>query len=64
MSKSEQIKLKCDKCGKEYEATMWHSINVDLNPDLREKFLDNSLFLNVHIVVMSITLYIQFYIMI
>ena len=44
MSKSEQIKLKCDECGKEYEATMWHSINVDLNPELREKFFDNSLF--------------------
>lgn len=44
MSKSEQIELRCDKCGKEYEATMWHSVNVDLNPELRVKYLDNSLF--------------------
>lgn len=45
MSKERRIpNFKCPKCGKEFEITVYESINTSLNPELREKVLDGSIF--------------------
>ena len=36
--------IKCPKCGKDAEFEIWNSINVDLNPEMREKVLDGTLY--------------------
>ena len=45
MSKAFQKTFICSKCGKPSEITIWENINVDLNPELKEKVVDGSLFL-------------------
>ena len=36
--------IKCPKCGKDADFEIWNSINVDLNPEMREKVLDGTLY--------------------
>ncbi len=36
----------CPKCGKKSDFTLWDSINTDLNPELRDKVLDESIFIH------------------
>ena len=36
--------IKCPKCGKDAEFEIWNSINVDLNPEMRERVLDGTLY--------------------
>lgn len=45
MSQERQEIIKCPKCGAEGEFAIWDSINVDLNPELKEKILNEELFL-------------------
>lgn len=47
MSKVSVEKIKCPKCGKELQANIYDSINVNLNPELKDKLLNNEL-TNVH----------------
>lgn len=44
MSKCTQRTLTCRKCHKEFEATIWESVNVSLDPELREKFIFDQLY--------------------
>jgi len=44
MSKNTTTPHQCPRCGKTSEITIWQSINVDLDPDLKDKVLDESLF--------------------
>jgi len=44
MSKKRSIKINCQKCNKEFEITIYDSINVDIDPDLREEFLSNRIY--------------------
>ncbi|MEG0657705.1 CpXC domain-containing protein [Anaerorhabdus sp.] len=44
MSKSSTRMFTCPKCGKDYEIEIWESINVELDPDLREKLFHNEIF--------------------
>jgi predicted RNA-binding Zn-ribbon protein involved in translation (DUF1610 family) len=37
MSKSNNHEIECPECGETQEVTVWDSINVDLDPALREK---------------------------
>lgn len=45
MSRKEKTNLICEKCGKEFFAERYDSINVTLDPELRKKFLSNELYL-------------------
>ena len=45
MSKERNEIFTCEKCGKEFEVTLYDSINVTLDPDLRNKFLTRELYL-------------------
>ena len=45
MSKSFKKTFICSKCGKPSEITIWENINVDLNPELKPKVVDGSLFI-------------------
>lgn len=42
MSMKKTISVKCPKCGCEMETTMWRSINVTMNPELKQKILDDT----------------------
>ena len=44
MSMNKIIKATCPDCKKEFPFEMWQSINVQLNPELREKVFDHSIF--------------------
>ncbi|MEG0177088.1 CpXC domain-containing protein [Anaerorhabdus sp.] len=44
MSKSSTRIFTCPKCGKEYEIQIWESINVEQDPDLKEKLFHNEVF--------------------
>ena len=45
MSKSHQEEIVCPKCGEHGEFTLWESVNVDLDQELREKIFNEELFL-------------------
>ena len=42
-SLEERVLGTCPKCGNRQEATLWDSINVRLNPELREKLLKHEI---------------------
>lgn len=44
MSKLSWRKIKCNKCGIEFDAPVYESVNVTLDPDLREKVLNGEIF--------------------
>lgn len=44
MSKVRTIKLTCPDCGEEFDFDLYESVNVTLNPELKEKVLDGSIF--------------------
>lgn len=44
MSQHHTEKMRCPKCGAQGEMTIWDSINVQLNPELKEGIMDESLF--------------------
>jgi len=44
MSKSSDISYTCPRCQKQSRFTVWQSINVDLDPSLKQKVMDGSLF--------------------
>lgn len=44
MSKIEKRTLTCPKCGKQGEQIVWDSINVDLNPDAKERIFSDEIF--------------------
>ncbi len=44
MSSNRIEKIECRHCHKEGEMCIWHSVNVDLNPELREKIFSEELF--------------------
>lgn len=44
MSQEHTETIKCPKCGAEGNFTIWESINADLNPELKEKILNEELF--------------------
>lgn len=43
MSQSESTTITCPGCKHEQQFTIWHSVNVNLDPTLKEKVLDRSL---------------------
>jgi len=43
MSRTEETTVTCRACGHEQNFTTWSSINVTLDPDLKQKLLDRSL---------------------
>ncbi|MDY0167042.1 MAG: CpXC domain-containing protein [Thermoguttaceae bacterium] len=43
MSRSEETTVECPKCTSEQSFTHWQSVNVTLDPDLKEKILDRTL---------------------
>lgn len=45
MSQQHIEKVTCPKCGASGEITIWDSINVDQDPELKNKILDESLFI-------------------
>ena len=45
MSKNHQEEFTCPHCGAKGKFTVWDSINVNLDPQLRDKVLDESLFM-------------------
>ena len=44
MSKVTNRTLRCRKCQKEFDAQIYESVNVSLNPELREKFIFDELY--------------------
>ena len=44
MSQHHIQKIVCPKCAAQGEMTIWDSINVQLNPELKDKVMDESLF--------------------
>lgn len=44
MSKSEEIKYTCPYCGKEFEIEIYHSVNTNEDPDLRERCISGDIF--------------------
>lgn len=44
MSMPRGTKITCPKCGVEGNFTIWHSVNVDVNPETREKVKNGKLF--------------------
>lgn len=45
MSKHCVVKATCSKCNKENDFTIWQSINVQLNPEMKEKVLNGEAFM-------------------
>jgi hypothetical protein len=43
MSESESTTITCPECNHEQQFTVWHSVNVTLDPALKDKVLDRSL---------------------
>lgn len=46
MSKQRKITYKCEFCGKPFDTVIYDSVNVDLDPELRDKILNGSLFMH------------------
>lgn len=46
MSTSQDIAYTCPYCGKQFEITVWHSVNGDKDPDLRERAVSGDLFVH------------------
>ena len=46
MSESFEELADCPQCGKEQNVTLWQSIDVDVNPELKEKFFEGEI--NLH----------------
>ena len=46
MSKQRKITYKCEFCGKPFDTVVYDSVNVDLDPELRDKILNGSLFMH------------------
>lgn len=46
MSQNQNIKVTCKHCNKEFETSVYKSINVTLDPSLRERFLSGDLFVH------------------
>ena len=44
MSKSKKVKIICSNCGAEIEFTVYDSINARLNPELKQKLIDDTLY--------------------
>ena len=44
MSKISTRKITCKNCGEKFDADIYDSVNVDLDPDLREKFIFDELY--------------------
>jgi len=44
MSKSSEVQIQCPDCKKESSFTIWDSVNVDLDPELKQAVMDGSLF--------------------
>ena len=44
MSSFRNIKITCPACSTEGSYTVWGSVNVDLDPELKVKVMDGSLF--------------------
>ncbi|MCQ2349243.1 MAG: CpXC domain-containing protein [Paludibacteraceae bacterium] len=44
MAEVHDITIKCPKCGEDGAFKVWTSVNATLNPELREKVLDGSMF--------------------
>jgi transposase-like protein len=44
MSSFRNIKITCPACSTEGSYTVWDSVNVDLDPELKVKVMDGSLF--------------------
>lgn len=44
MSRSETIKYKCPYCGKEFDMEVYHSVNSQQDPDLRERSMSGDIF--------------------
>ena len=45
MSMINKVNIVCDECGKEFEVERYDSINADLDPELREKFIFDELYM-------------------
>ena len=45
MSQLRKENIECPHCHQEGEFDLWTSVNVDLNPELREKVFSNELFM-------------------
>lgn len=43
MSRQARIDIDCPQCRKEQTCTVWHSINVTINPELREALFEGQL---------------------
>lgn len=43
MSEVTKKNIKCDKCGKEFEAQLYNSVNVSLTPELKERALKDEI---------------------
>lgn len=44
MSESSKVQVKCPRCHYDSPMTVWNSINVDLDPELKDKLLDGELY--------------------
>lgn len=44
MSRFEMMKLTCEKCGEIFDCKVYTSINVQLNPELKEKVINGSIY--------------------
>ena len=45
MSRTSEISIRCSRCGSLFKAERYDSVNVSLDPSLKDKVLDGSLFL-------------------
>ena len=45
MSLPSTVSVTCPKCGQDGQMTVWSSVNISLDPEMKEKILDQSLFL-------------------
>ena len=47
MSKLRTIKLTCPNCGEEFKFDLYDSVNVSINPELKDKVIDGSIFASI-----------------
>lgn len=47
MSKLRTIKLTCPNCGEEFKFDLYDSVNVSINPELKNKVIDGSIFVSI-----------------
>ena len=43
MSRIESIKVKCPECGKKFKSDFWASVNIGINPELKERVLSGKI---------------------